>query len=61
MSGELDTMLDRVAEHQQKEMDNLVATLVGFFEPGMLLFMGAAVLVIVIAILQPIFDLNTLI
>lgn len=61
MSGELDTMLGRVAEHQQKEMDNLVATLVGFFEPGMLLFMGCAVLIIVIAILQPIFDLNTLI
>lgn len=61
MSGELDAMLSRVSEHQQKELDNLVATLVGFFEPGMLLFMGCAVLVIVLAILQPIFDLNTLI
>ncbi|MCR8921795.1 type II secretion system inner membrane protein GspF [Dasania sp. GY-MA-18] len=61
LSGELDTMLGRVAEHQQKELDNLIATLVGFFEPAMLLFMGCAVLLIVVAILQPIFDLNTLI
>ncbi|WP_339668015.1 type II secretion system inner membrane protein GspF [Dasania marina] len=61
LSGELDSMLGRVADHQQKELDNLIATLVGFFEPVMLLFMGGAVLIIVIAILQPIFDLNTLI
>ncbi|MGK0441180.1 MAG: general secretion pathway protein F [Pseudohongiellaceae bacterium] len=61
MSGELDAMLGRVSKHQQKELDNLVATLVGFFEPVMLLFMGGAVLIIVVAILQPIFDLNSLI
>ena len=60
-SGELDNMLGRVSEHQQQELDNLVATLVGFFEPAMLLFMGGAVLIIVVAILQPIFDLNSLI
>jgi general secretion pathway protein F len=60
-SGELDNMLERVAETQQRELDNLVATLIGIFEPVMLLFMGAAVLIIVVAILQPIFDLNTLI
>ncbi len=60
-SGELDTMLERVAESQQRELDNLVATLIGIFEPAMLLFMGGAVLIIVIAILQPIFALNQLI
>lgn len=61
MSGELDDMLARVADHQQKQLDNLTATLIGVFEPAMLLFMGAAVLVIVVAILQPIFDINALI
>ncbi len=60
-SGELDTMLERVAQNQQRELDNLVATLIGIFEPAMLLFMGAAVMIIVIAILQPIFDINQLI
>jgi len=60
-SGELDQMMDRVAVMQQRELDNLVATLIGIFEPAMLLFMGATVLMIVVAILQPIFDLNQLI
>lgn len=60
-SGELDDMMDRVAVMQQRQLDNLVATLIGVFEPAMLLFMGATVLLIVVAILQPIFDLNQLI
>jgi len=60
-SGELDTMLDRVAHAQQRELDDLVTTLIGIFEPAVLLFMGMAVLGIVVAILQPIFSLNQLI
>jgi general secretion pathway protein F len=60
-AGELDTMLARVAEYQQQELDNLVATMVGLFEPATLLIMGAVVLVIVVAILQPILSLNQLI
>ena len=60
-SGDLDKMLGLVAESQQRELDNLIATAIGLFEPAMLLFMGATVLIIVVAILQPIFDLNTLI
>lgn len=61
MSGSLSTMLERVAESQQREFDSIVATLLGVFEPVMLLVMGGAVLLIVIAILQPIFSLNQLI
>ncbi|MCP3908835.1 MAG: type II secretion system inner membrane protein GspF [Oceanicoccus sp.] len=60
-SGDLDAMLERVAENQQRELDDLVTTLIGIFEPAMLLLMGGAVLIIVVAILQPIFDLNQLI
>jgi general secretion pathway protein F len=60
-AGELDTMLARVADNQQQELDNLVATMVSLFEPATLLIMGAVVLVIVVAILQPIFSLNQLI
>lgn len=60
-SGELSSMLERVAISQQRELDNLVSTLIGIFEPAMLLFMGGAVLLIVLAILQPIFNLNQLI
>jgi general secretion pathway protein F len=61
MSGALDNMLERVSDSEQRELDDLVATLIGIFEPAMLLFMGVAVLIIVVAILQPIFDLNQLI
>lgn len=60
-SGDLDTMLERVAESQQRELNNLVATMIGIFEPVMLLFMGVTVLTIVLAILQPIFNMNQLI
>ncbi|MFT5692041.1 MAG: general secretion pathway protein F [Oceanicoccus sp.] len=60
-SGDLDKMLERVSESQQRELDTLIATLIGIFEPVMLLFMGITVLVIVLAILQPIFDMNQLI
>jgi general secretion pathway protein F len=60
-SGDLDNMLSRIAENQQRELDDLVAALVGMFEPIMLLCMGFAVLIIVLAVLQPIFDLNQLI
>lgn len=61
MSGSLDTMLERVAGSQQREFDNIVATILGIFEPMMLLIMGAAVLLIVLAILLPIFNLNQLV
>jgi general secretion pathway protein F len=54
-------MLARVVENQQQELDNLVSTLVSLFEPATLLIMGGVVLVIVVAILQPILSLNQLI
>ena len=60
-AGELDAMLARVADNQQQELDNLVSTLVSLFEPATLLIMGGVVLVIVVAILQPILSLNQLI
>lgn len=60
-AGELDAMLARVATNQQQELDNLVTTMVSLFEPATLLIMGAVVLVIVVAILQPILSLNQLI
>ncbi|WP_285961404.1 type II secretion system inner membrane protein GspF [Pseudomonas tohonis] len=60
-SGELDAMLDRAARQQETQLANRIAMLVGLFEPAMLVFMGASVLVIVLAILMPILSLNQLI
>jgi len=60
-SGELEAMLERAAANQEREMDTLIATLLAVMEPMLILVMGAIVLVIVIAILLPIFQINTLI
>lgn len=60
-SGRLDDMLDRAAENQEKEVETTVAVVMGIFEPALILAMGAIVLVIVLAILLPIFDLNQLV
>ncbi|MEN5093733.1 type II secretion system inner membrane protein GspF [Pseudomonas protegens] len=60
-SGELDSMLERASQQQEQQLANRIALLVGLFEPAMLVFMGASVLVIVLAILMPILSLNQLI
>jgi general secretion pathway protein F len=60
-SGELETMLSRAAAHQEKEMDGLIAVLMGLMEPALIVTMGAIVLMIVLAILLPIFQLNQLV
>jgi general secretion pathway protein F len=60
-SGELDTMLERAAVHQERELDTILQGVVGLLGPLMILFMGGLVLVIVLAMLLPIFELNQLV
>ncbi len=60
-SGELETMLDRAASNQEREMDSILSAAVGLLGPLMILFMGGMVLLIVLAMLLPIFQLNQLI
>ncbi len=60
-SGELEAMLARAASNQERELDGLIGTLMGLIEPFLIIFMGIIVLVIVLAMLLPIFDLNQLI
>jgi len=60
-SGNLEGMLDRAAISQEREMETLMAAMLGLFEPMLILIMGGVVLLIVIAILLPIFDLNQLV
>jgi general secretion pathway protein F len=60
-SGELDTMLDRAAIHQERELDSILQGVVGLLGPLMILLMGGLVLVIVLAMLLPIFELNQLV
>jgi general secretion pathway protein F len=60
-SGELDTMLDKVAHYQQAEVERIVTTLVRLFEPLMLVVMGGLVMFIVMAIMLPILNMNQLV
>ncbi len=60
-SGDLETMLDRAADNQEREVETFLSAAMGLFEPVMILFMGGAVLVIVLAIMLPILDMNSLI
>lgn len=60
-SGKLDTMLEKAATHQEREVDSLISIFLGLFEPVIILIMGGAVLAIVLAILLPIFEMNQLV
>jgi general secretion pathway protein F len=60
-SGELDTMLERAAIHQERELDGILSAVVGLLGPMMILLMGGLVLLIVLAMLLPIFELNQLV
>jgi general secretion pathway protein F len=59
-SGELEAMLERVSINQEREVDMTLTALVSVIEPLMIVFMSLIVMTIVIAILLPIIDLNTL-
>lgn len=60
-SGSLEDMLERSASNQERELEMTLGTVMGLFEPLMVVFMGGMVLLIVLAILLPIFDLNTMV
>jgi general secretion pathway protein F len=59
--GRLAEMLDRAARSQEREVNTLMAALLGMLEPALIVVVGALVLVIVLAILLPVFELNRLI
>lgn len=60
-SGRLENMLERAADAQEKELEGFTAALMGLLEPILILVMGGVVLIIVLAILLPIFDMNQLV
>jgi general secretion pathway protein F len=60
-SGRLEEMLERAASNQERELDGLLTALVGLLGPLLIVGMGVFVLLIVFAMLMPIFEMNTLV
>ncbi len=60
-SGELEAMLNKVADVFEKEVENSVMRLTSYLEPVMILVMGCIVGFIVLSICLPIFEMNQLI
>lgn len=59
-SGRLDLMLERAADYLEREFDTFTATLLSLLEPGVIILMGGIVAAIVLSILLPILQLDTL-
>jgi general secretion pathway protein F len=57
-TGELETMLVKVAEAYDREVETTVGSLTSILSPVMILVMGSAVFAIVLAILLPIVELS---
>ncbi len=60
-SGRLDYMLEKAAVQQESEVTNRIALLTGMLEPLLIVIMGGVVLLIVLAILLPIINVNQLV
>ncbi len=59
--GQLESMLERAAQQQEREAQGLISTALALFEPMTIVFMGLIVFTIVLAILLPIFRLDQLV
>jgi type II secretory pathway component PulF len=59
-SGSLRRVLERTAEYYEEKVDALVATVMALLEPVMILSVGAVVLVVIIALYLPIFEMSNI-
>ncbi len=60
-SGELENMLERAADNQEREFEALVTVTLRLLEPLVILLMGGVVMCIVLAILLPIMKMSAII
>jgi general secretion pathway protein F len=61
ITGELPVMLERAATAQEQDLERRTLTIAGLLEPVLILAMGVVVLLIVLAVLMPIIEINQLV
>ena len=61
VTGNLPAMLERAADSQQQDLERRALTVAGLLEPILILAMGVVVLLIVLAVLMPIIEINQLV
>ncbi len=57
-SDQIDTMLIRICDVYEKELDMTVAGFTGLIAPVILVIMGIAIGMIVVSMLFPVFEMN---
>ena len=60
-SGKLEDMLQRAANNQERQVEQMINVILTLFEPLMILIMGSIVLFIVLAILLPLFNIDQMV
>jgi general secretion pathway protein F len=61
VTGELPAMLERASNAQEQDLERRAMTIAGLLEPALILAMGVVVLLIVLAVLMPIIEINQLV
>ena len=61
VTGELPGMLNRASQMQEQDLERRALTIAGLLEPALILAMGVVVLLIVLAVLMPIIEINQLV
>ncbi len=59
-SGRLEPMMERAAEYLEREFETFTAVMLSLLEPAIIIVMGGVVATIVLSILLPILQINTL-
>lgn len=60
-TGEIDSMLDNLANYYDEEVDNFVKSITSIVEPAMIVFMGIIIGLILVSIMLPIYNLVSVI
>ena len=61
LGGALDEMLEKCANYQQQDLEQAIDTLIQLFRPLVLVVMAGLVLLIMLAVLLPILNMNQMV